>query len=299
MLKYWDGRFEQINLDDANLPAIVHERLLKPKEQAAKTELDVAFDAAARMPQQAWEILLDTHGERGTREAFRLTYPFSPAFTHAMVDISGALQRERTALKLMQQLLVNYRDTLTVGQLMPLGAIFALAGYYLAVHPRAVVVVDGIMPGGEVVPEDEVARVPAEADGVVRGRGVGQQERQEGLALGLGEAGQPLDARADEQPLAARVAVGADDRVLDRLGDRGPIAGPVVLERRQVLAAEDQDLVGPECLPQGLGGGLVNGHGQVQALDLGANQRAGRADLEATGQGLGHVILLQEIRRTR
>ena len=124
MLKYWDGRFEQINLDDANLPAIVHERLLKPKDQAAKTQLDAAFDAASRMPQQAWEILLDTHGERGTREAFRLTYPFSPAFTHAMVDISGALQRERTALKLMQQLLVNYRDTLPVGQLMPLGAIF-------------------------------------------------------------------------------------------------------------------------------------------------------------------------------
>jgi hypothetical protein len=41
-----------------------------------------------------------------------------------MVDVSGALQRERTALKLMQQLLVDYRDTLPVGQLMPLGAIF-------------------------------------------------------------------------------------------------------------------------------------------------------------------------------
>ena len=41
-----------------------------------------------------------------------------------MVDISGALQRQRTALKLMQQLLVDYRDTLPVGQLMPLGAIF-------------------------------------------------------------------------------------------------------------------------------------------------------------------------------
>ena len=124
MLKYWDGRFEQIHLDDSNLPAIVHERLLKPKDQAARDQLDAAFETASRMPQQAWEILLDTHGERGSREAFRLTYPFSPAFTHAMVDISGALQRERTALKLMQQLLVNYRDTLPVGQLMPLGAIF-------------------------------------------------------------------------------------------------------------------------------------------------------------------------------
>ena len=50
MLKYWDGRFEQISLDDANLPAIVHERLLKPKDQAAKAQLDAAFDAASRMP---------------------------------------------------------------------------------------------------------------------------------------------------------------------------------------------------------------------------------------------------------
>jgi hypothetical protein len=124
MLKYWDGRFEQISLDDANLPAIVHERLLKPKDQTARARLDEAFDTASRMPTQAWEILLDTHGERGSREAFRLTYPFSPAFTHAMVDISGALQRQRTALKLMQQLLVDYRDALPVGQLMPLGAIF-------------------------------------------------------------------------------------------------------------------------------------------------------------------------------
>ena len=124
MLKYWDGRFESISLDDANLPEIVHERLLKPKDQAAKAQLDAAFETAARMPPQAWEILLDTHGERGTREAFHRTYPFSPAFTHAMVDISGALQRQRTALKLMQQLLVDYRDELPVGQLMPLGAIF-------------------------------------------------------------------------------------------------------------------------------------------------------------------------------
>jgi hypothetical protein len=128
-LKYWDGRFDSIRLDDRNLPAIVHERLLKPKDPAARERLDAAF-SGTHLSAQAWEILLDTHGEAAagtaaaTREAFRLTYPFSPAFTHAMVDISGALQRERTALKLMQQLLVDYRDTLPVGQLMPLGAIF-------------------------------------------------------------------------------------------------------------------------------------------------------------------------------
>jgi hypothetical protein len=123
-LKYWDGRFEPIRLDNRNLPAIVHERLLKPKDEAAHSALNDAFNRAASVPPQTWETLLDVHGDKGDRDSFRLTYPFSPAFVHAMVDISGALQRERTALKLMQQLLVDYRDTLSVGQLMPLGAIF-------------------------------------------------------------------------------------------------------------------------------------------------------------------------------
>jgi hypothetical protein len=123
-LKYWDGRFDSIRLDDKNLPAIVHERLLRPKNDAARATLDDAFARSTAVPQQIWDILLNTHGEQGDRQSFRLTYPFSPAFTHAMVDISGALQRQRTALKLMQQLLIDYRDTLPVGQLMPLGAIF-------------------------------------------------------------------------------------------------------------------------------------------------------------------------------
>ncbi|MGE5232074.1 MAG: phage resistance protein, partial [Deltaproteobacteria bacterium] len=128
-LKYWDGRFDSIRLDDKNLPAIVHERLLRPRDDAARAALDAAFARSTSVPQATWDVLLDTHGEQGDRESFRLTYPFSPAFTHAMVDISGALQRQRTALKLMQQLLINYRDTLPVGQLMPLGAIFeVLAG---------------------------------------------------------------------------------------------------------------------------------------------------------------------------
>jgi len=123
-LKYWDGRFEHIPLTDNNLPEIAHQRLLKPKDAAARQALDEAFSRSTSVSAQTWDILLDSHGDKGDRDAFRLTYPFSPAFVHAMVDISSALQRERTALKLMQQLLVDYRDTLPVGQLMPLGAIF-------------------------------------------------------------------------------------------------------------------------------------------------------------------------------
>ena len=61
-LKYWDGRFDSIRLDDRNLPVIVHERLLKPKDLAARAVLDAAF-TGTHLSAQAWEILLDTHGE--------------------------------------------------------------------------------------------------------------------------------------------------------------------------------------------------------------------------------------------
>jgi len=123
-LKYWDGRFDVIKLDDRNLPAIVHERLLRPRDNAARAALDAAFSQIAGARGEVWDMLRDAQGGAADRAAFRATYPFSPAFLHAMVDISGALQRQRTALKLMQQLLVDYRDILPVGQLMPLGAIF-------------------------------------------------------------------------------------------------------------------------------------------------------------------------------
>ncbi|MGH3275960.1 MAG: phage resistance protein [Streptosporangiaceae bacterium] len=123
-LKYWDGRFDKIKLEDSNLPVVVKARLLQPKNDAAKAAIDAAFEQTERSRPEVWDALLDAQGGSASRIDFRATYPFSPAFLHAMVDVSGALQRQRTALKLMQQLLVDHRDTLPVGQLMPLGAIF-------------------------------------------------------------------------------------------------------------------------------------------------------------------------------
>lgn len=131
-LKYWDGRFDRIKLEDRNLPKVVEHRLLRTKSDAARAKLDEAFARTTATRPEVWETLLDAQaggggaaGQPGDgRSAFRATYPFSPAFLHAMVDISGALQRQRTALKLMQQLLVDFRDALPVGRLMPLGAIF-------------------------------------------------------------------------------------------------------------------------------------------------------------------------------
>jgi hypothetical protein len=124
-LKYWDGRFDKINLADTNLPAVVAERLLKPKSAEAAAALATAFGQAQnnRSRPEVWDVLLDSQGGRSTVADFEATYPFSPAFMHTIVDVSSALQRERTALKLLMQLLVDHRD-MALGPLMPLGTIF-------------------------------------------------------------------------------------------------------------------------------------------------------------------------------
>ncbi len=113
-----------VRLADANLPEVVRQRLLKPKDEQARGEIEAGFERITRTQAQVWEALLDSQGGGTDQAAFRSVYPFSPAFLHTMVDISSALQRERTALKLMLQLLVDHRDTLPAGQLVPLGAIF-------------------------------------------------------------------------------------------------------------------------------------------------------------------------------
>ena len=41
-----------------------------------------------------------------------------------LIAVSSVLQRERAALKVMMQLLVEQRDTLTVGDILPVGDLF-------------------------------------------------------------------------------------------------------------------------------------------------------------------------------
>ncbi|MET8974388.1 phage resistance protein [Streptomyces sp. NPDC004539] len=120
------GRFDQITLEDRNLPQIAHARLLKPKDTEAAAKLDEAFKKIKRVGPQVWDVLLGSEeGTTGADEAsFRLTYPFSPAFMDTLVHISSALQRSRTGLKLMGQLLADHRDDATLEQLIPLGDLY-------------------------------------------------------------------------------------------------------------------------------------------------------------------------------
>ncbi len=118
-LDWQQGRFGTITLEDRNLPAIVQKRILTPKDDGAKSQLDQAFAQAHKQLKQSEKDILIT--QDFDLEAFRKVYPFSPALIEALVAVSGVLQRERTALRVLMQLLVHQRNTLELGQIIPVG----------------------------------------------------------------------------------------------------------------------------------------------------------------------------------
>ncbi|GAA1843335.1 phage resistance protein [Asanoa iriomotensis] len=118
---------EEIVLADTNLPEITEKRLLKPFD-GRKQVIDDAF-AAVRSRRDVWDVLLlgAQYGDAGIGSdaaSFRRLYPFSPALVATLVALSQALQRERTALKVMTQLLVERRETLRVNDLIGVAALF-------------------------------------------------------------------------------------------------------------------------------------------------------------------------------
>jgi hypothetical protein len=124
-LKLAEGRFDTITLEDRNLPRIAHERLLKPVDDAAAKAVAAAFESTTRVRGEIWDAMLGGGSTVGAdMAAFRLSYPFSPAFMDTLVYVSSALQRSRTALKLMRQLLVDHRNDLRLGQVVPLGDLY-------------------------------------------------------------------------------------------------------------------------------------------------------------------------------
>lgn len=122
------GRFHTIELGDKNLPQIANRRLLQPRNAQAKMHLDEAFNKL-KLNQDITTVLLDgvntsDQHSSSTMDQFRLTYPFSPALVDTLVALSSIMQRERTALKVMEQLLIDNRDTMTIDRIIPVGDSF-------------------------------------------------------------------------------------------------------------------------------------------------------------------------------
>ncbi|MBL8842560.1 MAG: phage resistance protein [Planctomycetes bacterium] len=120
-LKLQDARFQVVKLEDRNLPAIAEKRVLKPRSEAARQEIDQAFAKTKRVRGDVLDTLLTKHADE---RMFRQVYPFSPALVEVLVAVSSLLQRERTALKIMVQLLFDRRERLELGQLIPVGDLY-------------------------------------------------------------------------------------------------------------------------------------------------------------------------------
>lgn len=121
-VQYLAERFDIVSLEDRNLPAIIKERVLKPKTPQAKTALEDAFAAIESTNSAVRDVLLDANGATGADWTdFRAVYPLSPALLNVLVALSGALQRERTGLKLLQEMLYRRRADMKLGELIPLG----------------------------------------------------------------------------------------------------------------------------------------------------------------------------------
>jgi hypothetical protein len=117
--QWWEDRFDKITLAAADLPEIVNKRLLTPTSEAGKTALAAAV-ARVRANPTDWKHLLTDAAGSGAVD-FEKVYPFSPALVDAMVALSAIMQRERTALKIMSELLYRGGDELTVGDVIPVG----------------------------------------------------------------------------------------------------------------------------------------------------------------------------------
>lgn len=120
-LQYWEARFDRVNLEDRNLPEIAKKRLLRTRGPAEQAQLEGAIKKLLSSQPEVVQTLLTREGEL---QELQDLYPFTPALVQTLIAVSSMLQRERTALKLMQQMLVERADTLEIGEVIPVGDLF-------------------------------------------------------------------------------------------------------------------------------------------------------------------------------
>lgn len=120
--QWWEGRFERITLPVADLPEIVQKRLLVPTNPTGTSAINAAIQKVRSNPAAYKHLLTDEAGSSGVD--FEKVYPFSPALVDAMIALSAIMQRERTALKIMSELLSHGRSELTVGDVIGVGDLF-------------------------------------------------------------------------------------------------------------------------------------------------------------------------------
>ncbi|KIG17732.1 Bacteriophage (PhiC31) resistance [Enhygromyxa salina] len=117
------GRFGQVELPNEELPAIVEKRVLVARDEGAKVAVDRAFEQLQDKAGKAWITLT---AQKYDAKAFRRLYPFSPTLVETLVALSSSLQRQRTSIKLLTEMLVEHINDLELGELVGVGDLFDL-----------------------------------------------------------------------------------------------------------------------------------------------------------------------------
>ncbi len=117
------ARFASIELSERNLRAIVPVKVVLPKSASDRAQLDEGF---AQLWRKAKDARTALGGVEGTEADCRQVYPFSPALIEVLVALSDRLQRDRTAIRILVELLVEHLPDLELGQVVPVGDVFDL-----------------------------------------------------------------------------------------------------------------------------------------------------------------------------
>ncbi|MCB9177788.1 MAG: hypothetical protein H6648_11590 [Caldilineae bacterium] len=115
-LDFQGGRFEQTTLEDVELRHIVRHRVLRRLRPEA---VQATVDRLAEEHKKLLPALLQGADEHYLRDV----YPFHPALIEMLIDVSSLLQRDRTALRLLYELLIS-RSELPLGAFLPVGSAF-------------------------------------------------------------------------------------------------------------------------------------------------------------------------------
>lgn len=111
-------RFELTKLQDVELRHIVRGRVLRPKDPEAVKQ------AVTRLA-ETHKKLLPALLAGADIDYLRDVYPFHPALIEMLVDVTSLMQRERSALRLLYELLVLHYPDLPLGEFLPVGSAFA------------------------------------------------------------------------------------------------------------------------------------------------------------------------------
>ena len=108
-------------LPDRELVPIVEERVLRPRSAEARETIQTEVAATIN---GLSSVARDTLIHDLTLGDFQRLYPFHPALIRTLIDVTARLSRERTAIRLLYELLIERHPNLTLGKLVPYASLF-------------------------------------------------------------------------------------------------------------------------------------------------------------------------------